>query len=168
MMKHYIHRRVGKAELESLAMLAEAEEERFFHDNPHLTQPYRKRLVAVALCQGAALWYLGRGKGVNDFDVHFFYRQNPKKLRLTRAVKHIRETVGSFRDIQVDFIRTVIPARLCSPGRDVVELLQAFLTKTPTSNARHLARKAVIGLSPQKLFGKTIWTRPGNHVGTNA
>jgi hypothetical protein len=58
-MKHYIRRRVGQAELESLVMLAEAEEKRFFSDNPHLKRPYRKRLIAAALCQGAALQYLG-------------------------------------------------------------------------------------------------------------
>jgi hypothetical protein len=156
-MKHYIRRRVGQAELESLVMLAEAEEKRFFSDNPHLKRPYRKRLIAAALCQGAALQYLGRGYGVNDFDVHFFYSQNPQKLRLTRAVKRIRATVGSFKDIPVDFIRTVIPARMCSPGQDGVELLRAFLGKTPTDNARYLAKKAVIGLLPRKLLGRTIW-----------
>jgi hypothetical protein len=38
-----------------------------------------------------------------------------------------------------------------------VELLRAFLGKTPTDNARYLAKKAVIGLLPRKLLGRTIW-----------
>ncbi|MGO9244021.1 MAG: hypothetical protein ACLQDC_04540 [Verrucomicrobiia bacterium] len=138
--------------------MAELEEKRFFSHNPHLNRPYRNRLLAVALCQGAALQYLGRGRGVNDFDVHFFYRQNPNKPRLSRAVKRIRATVGSFHNVPVDFIRTVIPLKLCSPRqRDDVVLLQEFLRKAPTANARYLAEKGVIGLSPAKLFGKTIW-----------
>lgn len=158
MKKYYIRLSVGRAELESLAMLAETEEERFFSQNSHLDQPYRKRLIAAVLCQGAALQYLGRGKGVNDFDVHFFYRQNPQKPHLSRAVKRIQARVGAFQAVPVDFIRTVIPSRLCSVRpRGTVKLLQAFLSKTPTDNARCLAQKAVIGLLPRKLLGKTIW-----------
>jgi hypothetical protein len=76
---------------------------RFFTDNPHLAAPYRDRLVAIALCEGAALQYLGRGCGVNDFDVHFFYTQNTQKPRLTRARKRIFADVRYLTNIDAPF-----------------------------------------------------------------
>jgi hypothetical protein len=155
MLKTYVGRPVRHRELRSLAGLARAEEERFFRDNAHLIAPYRERLVATALCQGAALQVLGCGYGVNDFDVHFFYRQNPAKPRLTRTRKRIFTNVGKFNDIPVDFLRTVIPTSVDATSR--VELIRAFLRRSPTSNAKYLAQKAVVGLWPEKIYGITIW-----------
>jgi hypothetical protein len=158
MWKRYIDRPVGRAELESLQALARAEKESFFARNPHLVQAYADRFIGVALCQGAALQYLGRGYGVNDFDLHFFYAQNPAKPRLARAVKSTWATVGCFENFRVDFIRTVVPPCVgASAQEDRVELLRAFLRKPPTENARHLAQKGVIGLLPEELFHKVIW-----------
>jgi hypothetical protein len=113
--------------------------------------------MAVALCQGAALQFLRRGYGVNDFDVHFFYAQNPEKPRLSRAVKRVIADVGAFQGAPVDFIRTVVPEGVASGARDTVEQLRNFLRRQPTANARHLAEKAVVGLLPRELFGETIW-----------
>jgi hypothetical protein len=158
MEKHYIDRPVGRPELQSLATLAGEEESNFFDRNPHLIEVYRERLIVVALCQGAALQYLQRGKGVNDFDIHFFYLQNPAKPRLSRSVKRISATVGSFPNASVDFIRTVLPSARQAPGREnSIELLQTFLRNPPTGNALHLSKKGVIGLLPDKLFGMVIW-----------
>jgi hypothetical protein len=158
MVKDYIHQPVGLAELSSLVILAEAEEDSFFQRNPHLLEPYRERLVAIALCQGAALQYLGCGYGVHDFDLHFFYQQNPDKPRLSRTVKRIWATVGAFNNVPVDFIRTVIPWWLYTgQSHGPVELLRAFLGQPPTANAWHLAQKAVIGLIPQELFSMVVW-----------
>lgn len=52
---------VTRTELDALAVLAEAEERRFFSSNPNLVSAYQDRLLAVALCQGAALQYIGCG-----------------------------------------------------------------------------------------------------------
>jgi hypothetical protein len=156
MAKHYIQRPVGGRELESLVTLALAEEQDFFKRNPHLTATYRDRLIAAALCQGAALQYIGRGYGVGDFDVHFFYSQNPAKPRLSRAVKTIQSKVGNFETIAVDFIRTVVPTNTAQTLEPVLAL-RSFLQNPPTSNAFHLARKAVVGLIPIGLFAEIIW-----------
>jgi len=162
MAKHYVQRPVGRPELRRLSVLAKSEEIRFFTDNQHLVAPYRGRLVAIALCQGAALQYLGRGYGVNDFDVHFFYMQNPRKPRLTRARKRIVADVVSFENITVDFLRTVVPVRMKVPmGMGVMKLLRTFLEQAPTANAKHLATKAVVGMFPPEIYGKTIWLSPG-------
>jgi hypothetical protein len=153
-----VNQPVGQRELQALVTIATAEEAAFFDRNPHLVGPYRTRLLAVALCQGAALQYLGRGYGVNDFDLHYFYAQNPSKPRLSRAVRRIWASVGVFANVPVDFIRTVVPDS--EPARDpqvIVQQLRRFLDDRRTANAAHLATKAVIGLSPVPLFGATIW-----------
>lgn len=158
MPKRYVQRPVGRSELHALKALAKAEEAAFFERNPHLVQPYRDRLIAVALCQGAALQYLRRGYGVNDFDVHFFYSQNPRKPKLTRAKKRTLADVGRFENMPVDFLRTVVPARVkVSRPAGRLAILHAFLQQTPTPNARHLAEKAVVGLMPKEMFGVIIW-----------
>lgn len=157
----YIQRPVGDSELRDLARLAETEEGAFFQRCPHLVAPYRERLMLAALCQGAALQFLGRGYGVKDFDVHFFYAQNPAKMRLSRAVKSIRANVGAFPAIKVDFIRTVVQqAETGLDAKRAVEQIQDFLARQPTNNAKHLAKKAVVGLYPQEVFGLRIWPHP--------
>lgn len=157
MRKRYVQYPVGCAELRSLLELSDAEERDFFKRNPHLVQTYRRHLLAVALCQGAALQYIGSGYGVNDFDVHFFYAQNPSKPRLSRTVKRIFATVGAFKNVPVDFIRTLVPPSHENRKLSCVERIEAFLRERPTANAIHLSQKAVVGLSPQALFGKILW-----------
>jgi hypothetical protein len=61
--KTYIQQPVESGEITALARLARSEEEAFFQRNPHAAEHYRDRLVAVALCQGAAMQFLGRGYG---------------------------------------------------------------------------------------------------------
>jgi hypothetical protein len=136
--------------------LADEEGSAFFRRNPHLTSLYRNRLIAVALCQGAALQYLGVGYGINDFDVHYFYERNHVHPQLARRPKRTRATVGSFASVPVDFVRTVVPS--CrEPLASVVQRLRTFLTRRLTANAFHLAQKAVIGLSPRNVYGVVVW-----------
>jgi hypothetical protein len=156
-MGKYIQLPVGKGELRSLVALAKAEEKAFFHRNPHTIRTYRNRLLVVALCQGAALQYVGCGYGVKDFDVHFFYAQNTAKPRLSRAVKRINATVGRFANIPVDFIRTIIPVDGAHANKSVAYRLRSFLEEQPTANARHLSKKTVVGLLPKKLFARILW-----------
>jgi hypothetical protein len=160
--KRYVHRPVGGAELRSLLELATAEERAFFERNRTLVRPYRSRLLAIALCQGAALQYAGRGYGVNDFDVHFFYAQNPAKPRLSRTVKRVFATVGAFDHVPVDFIRTVVPSPRAGRKQSTAQRIRTFLHEGPTANARHLSAKAVVGLSPRTIFGRILWqSAPG-------
>lgn len=158
MPEKYINRAVTTDELRDLRYLAAQEEDAFFRRNPHVVESYRERLLLVTLCQGAALQYIGSGYGVKDFDVHFFYAQNPMKPRLSRAVKRVYETVGNFPEIPIDFIRTVIPnITPSSDPRKVNDTVQQFLRSPSTPNARHLAEKAVVGLSPTELYALQIW-----------
>jgi hypothetical protein len=98
------------------------------------------------------------GYGVNDFDIHYFYAQNPGKPRLTRARVRQSRDVGAFHQVPVDFLRTVIPARVVRPEHaSAIQVIRAFLDQRPTANARHLAAKGVVGLFPVDLFGVVIW-----------
>ena len=157
-MPEYIDLPIDRDELMMLAQIAERERDAFFERNPHLIPLYRDRFLAAALCQGAALQFIGRGYGVKDFDIHFFYLKNPVKPRLSRAVKRLWSDVGKFKNVQIDFIRTLVP--VCvenSSSKSEVEIIERFLVETPTSNARHLSQKAVVGLVPEDLLGAIIW-----------
>ena len=154
----YINRSVTQDELQDLATLAIAEEKAFFERNPHLIKFYRQRLILVALCQGAALQYLGCGYGVKDFDIHFFYAQNPNKRHLSRSPKRYYADVGAFPNVLIDFIRTVVPRSQPYLKPEVaIQTIQEFLYSKPTSNAWHLSQKAVIGLYPDEVFEEQIW-----------
>ena len=156
----YINRPVGRAELEDLSALATKEEEEFFLRNPHLVSAYHDRLIAVALCQGSALQYLERGYGVKDFDVHFFYFQNPSKPRLSRSIKRTRSTIGAFVDFPVDFIRSVIPGSVEVRGRHGAgHLVQQFLRDQRTANARYLSKGAVVAISHRLYSGLFFGTK---------
>ena len=100
----YINQPVTARELRDLAKLAAVEEKAFFVRNPHLSKPYQQRLLLVALCQGAALQYL-----VKDFDVHFFYAQNPEKKKLSRPTKEVYACIGAFPVLPIHFMRAVMP-----------------------------------------------------------
>jgi hypothetical protein len=151
----YIQLPVTINELKDLEMIALDEFQSFFKRNPHLNSFYRDRFVAAALCQGAALQFVGKGYGVKDFDIHFFFLQNPDKPRLSRTVYRIKHSVGAFNEMPIDFIRTLIPINLQRSNAD--ETIQEFLRKKPTANANHLANKAVVGLIPKSLFAQIIW-----------
>lgn len=143
--------------LKRLAAIADTERQAFFDRNPRQIDRYRDRYLCTALCQGAALHFLGRGDGVKDFDVHFFYRQNPEHPMMARGAKAERAEFNDFGVKEVHFLRTVVPPEYVEDSEGIVEALHCFLEETPTSNARHLAKKAVIGLHPKSLFERVIW-----------
>ena len=67
--------------------LTKAEEANFFERNPHFVQPYRSRLIGTSLCQGAALQYLGRGYGVNEFPQFMFLPKKPVLLEVDSLLR---------------------------------------------------------------------------------
>lgn len=157
----YINQPVTARELCDLARLAAVEEEEFFVRNPHLSKPYQQHLILVALCQGAALQYLGCGYGVKDFDVHFFYAQNPEKKILSRATKEVCACIGAFPVLPIHFMRAVMPeTQPCLEVGAASQAVREFLRNKPTKRAYHLSKKAVIGIYPTEMFGIEIWRSP--------
>lgn len=148
--------------LKLLAGIAETERKAFFRRNPAGADAYKGRFVASALCQGAALHYIGLGTGVKDFDIHFFYLQHPQRHQIARRVRRVQRLVPGFGLRPIDLIWTVIPLRILpdrSPGPK--ETVREFLRRRPTTNARFLAMKAVVGLVPDYLLGSIIWPGDG-------
>jgi hypothetical protein len=139
-----------------LARIAEDAHTAFFARRPR--NVYRERFIAAALCQGAALHYLGLGTGVNDFDLHLFYRQHPIQPQVARRKRTERLTWRGFGSRRVDILRTVLPARGLPTNRDdLISVIRTYLRRRPTETAARLAEKPVIGLFPATVFGKVIW-----------
>lgn len=156
----HIQKPVGEDEIEALVRLATEEERAFFVRNPHLVEFYGDRLILVALCQGAALQFLGRGYGVKDFDVHFFYAQNLDRPRVRSHSRLPKADVGSFSNVPVDFLRAIVPgAQPPTTPEDAVDTVREYLTAGRTVRARKLVKKAVVGLMPKEVLGKRIWPR---------
>jgi len=152
------YKELNEKHLRALAEIAEKERNDFFTRNPRQIAFYKNRFLAAALCQGAALHYLGLGNGVKDFDIHFFYEQHPVRKQMARAVRSVIIDVPDHGRRQVDFIRTVVPPRFVAEGKDNVSVvIRKFLEGRPTQNARRLANKAVIGLIPEASFAMVIW-----------
>lgn len=155
-----IQKPVGQDEIEALVRLSTEEERAFFVRNPHLVEFYGDRLILVALCQGAALQFLGRGNGVKDFDVHFFYAKNPDRPRVRSHSRLPSADVGSFSGVAVDFLRAIVPeAQPPERPEEAVDTVREYLTAGRTVRARKLVKKAVIGLMPKEILGKKIWPR---------
>ncbi len=156
---------ITKRDLKKLLLLARTNMDSFFKRNPSYNE-YIGKEVLVALCQGGALHYLNRQNGVKDFDVWLFYPMKSRNLPYRRkgVVDFGESKFGVHPDMKrkgysgrtVDvLIRSDEFFKGKSPEKEVVEYLQ--YKKSDTSI--FLAKKAVIGLYPDRLFGKQLWHR---------
>ena len=119
-----------------------------------------------ALCQGAALHYVGGKVGIQDFDVYTFYAAHPKRPWYAK-----RRRVYDFGDPKfgrspdkphfvgrrVDLMGRGLD---CAPDADPVGALVRYLREPRTKTARFLAAKAVVLLDPPHT-GRVIWS--GSH-----
>jgi hypothetical protein len=158
MESRYINKPVTEKELRDLQTFALEEEKDFFARNPHSVHSYKDRMVLIALCHGAALQYLGNGNGVESFDIFFFYQKNPKSPRISKAKKKEVKNVGDFKNMQINFMRTVIYPYLFEKNRNnIVKVIQDYLTGDITRNSSNISKGAVIGLYPEKYFQTVFW-----------
>ena len=145
--------------LRSLAAVAAQAHEDFFVRRPR--NVYRRRFIAAALCQGAALHYIGLGTGVKDLDIHLFYLQHHRQKQVARARKVRWIKAKGFGSRRVDILRTVVPPRALSrQSQNPIKVLREYLSARPTNTGRRLAEKPVIGLIPRRIFGRVIWPKP--------
>ena len=68
-----------QTDLDTLRDLALYELSAFFGRRSDLTN-FRSKLVAIALCQGAALHYVDGITGIKDFDIYFFFSVYDNRL----------------------------------------------------------------------------------------
>lgn len=156
--------RIERADLLRLAALAADAEAELFSRNPHGAGRYAGRLLARALCQGAALHYVNESNGVKDFDVWSFYAQLddwpfPARWRGTRDFG--RSKFGrypgdprSYSGRRVDLLGRSLPA---NPGTDPADAIRSYLAARRTDSAKHLAAKAAVLINPENRAGEIVW-----------
>ena len=146
---------ISKLDFKKLQRLALKEHEAFFKRNPRLRKAYHSSLIGIALCQGAASHYLNSNVGIKDFDIWHFYVENRSINFPYRAHKSIE---NGYKGKPIDFLKRAINRDLRNfysnePDKCIIEYLLQRNTKTK----RFLLKKAVVGLFPDKIFGKVIW-----------
>jgi hypothetical protein len=156
---------IGLEDLIRLAEIAEKDRNSFFDRYPRWRALYQDRVIAVALCQGAAFHFLDRTSGVKDFDVWTFYEAtptDPKRAFLRRAVKSVdfdsdrfgrHPNFPKFRGRKVDLLDRVLPRQ----NESAVEVLREYLRKRKTETASMLAKKAMVLIDPPELLGAVVW-----------
>lgn len=150
---------ITAADLRRLAEIARRDRERMFAKSGNW-RPYKDRLLAVTLCQGAALHYLDRHTGVKDFDVWTFFSHPPGRPYPDAALFRRRKLAdfGPSRFGRTSTAPAWMKGRrvdLFARSLDVGGIRQ-WLTEGRTETARKLAEKAVIELEP--TLGRVIWT----------
>ena len=110
---------------------------------------------AVALCQGAAMHYLGRRsdknkpKGVKDFDIWLLYEKNDVRFRFNRCRLVDQYHSNEFGERAVDILMRAIDYQ-DSPKSPI----QEWLATSKNSSPQFLSKKAVILIYPKI---KPIW-----------
>ena len=150
-------------DLKRLAAIAAQDREAFFTAHPEWARLYRDRLLAVALCQGAAAHFVAGKQGVNDFDVYSFYAAHPEKPWYAKRNKswdfgspkfgkslNRPEYVGR----RVDLLGRGIPAR---PDQDPAGAIRRWLRHDSGTSAKLLARRPMVLLWPAERLGEVIW-----------
>jgi len=157
------YKKIRKWDLRRLAAIAREDREDLFSRKADLGKIYRKRVICVALCQGAALHYIDGKNGVKDFDVWTFFREHPKKPFPYRRIA--RRDFGNsrfgrapgkthFKGRCVDLIGRSIPSKKAAAP---IQAVQDYLKLSKNKTARSLAEKAIIILEPEEFIGTVAW-----------
>lgn len=155
--------KIDGSDLRRLALLAREDREEFFFRHPHWQELYSRRILCVALCQGAAMHYVDQRNGVKDFDVWTFFSQHPEARFPWRRVgrrdfgpskfgKHPDDAPYTGR--RVDLLARSIR---CPYPSDPVQSIREYLAHPPSKTASALSQKAVVLIEPRNLVGEIVW-----------
>ena len=168
--QEYSLERITSDDLHRLATLAFDYFDDLFKRRPNVSGRFRGRLLMLALCQGAALHYVDGLHGVKDFDVWGFFRALPDvsfPCRLHGRRDFGRSRFGRHPDTdrfegrRVDILGRSIDD---GPEEDAIGAVRRWLASGPHgSSAWHLAKRPVIAIYPEPIFGRRIWL-PGNQI----
>jgi hypothetical protein len=156
------YERITRRDLERLARIAEEDLEGYFRRNPG-RRALKRRVIAVALCQGAALHYMNGSNGVKDFDVYTFFAGRgvrPYPARVRRVADFGSARFGQspdrpdFAGRRVDLLGRSLPERVGATARVAI---RSYLRNRRSATARFLARKAVVLLRPRRHLGVILW-----------
>lgn len=159
-------------DLKNLALIIKKDRDNFFSTHPAWRALYKDRFICSALCQGAALHYINKHIGVNDFDLYNFFADNPKKRWY--AKRHKKYDFGDAKFGQSKDKPDYIGRRVDVFGRairkessdDISTALQHYLINGKTKTARLLSENAVVLLEPIERIGEVVW--PINDVNRKA
>lgn len=157
---------ITKHDLKKILRLAKSDVDLFFDKYPKYGKQYKGTEVLIALGQGAALHYINKKTGIKDFDVWFFYSKRSVSLPYRRRGK-VDFGASKFDkhpdDKEYTGRRIDILMRSDSFFRrnDEHQSLIKYLTNRKTHTAMKLSEKAMIGLFPNSVFGKTLWRGGG-------
>ena len=157
-------KKINHKDLHRLSTIALEDRQDLFARYPRWRKLYSKRILCIALCQGAALHYIDGKNGVKDFDVWTFYAEHPSGIPFPYR-RRVRRDFGKSKfgrhpdDRQyegrcVDLIGRSIK---CSPKVNPIKALHEYLLNPKTRSAKELAKKAVVILAPNELLGKVVW-----------
>jgi hypothetical protein len=161
--------RIAREDLERLAQIAAEDLSDFFSRHPDWAAQYQDRVLATALCQGAALHYLRGEAGINDFDVYTFFAQHPARswyAKRNKTADFGEPKFGTsvdqphFVGRRVDLLGRSLDVRT---GSEPAEAIRDWL-RSGKGSAAHLARKAVVLLSPAERMGEVVWPENENPV----
>ena len=165
--------KIIKRDLKKLAEIARADRERMFERNENWA-PYRKRLLCVALCQGAAQHFVDAKNGIKDFDVWTFFARSPQRPFPDMALFRRRATADfgpsrfgrtpgapkRFEGRRVDLLSRSLDV---GPRADAAAAVRAWLEGGGSESARKLAEQAVVLIEPSP--GEVIWRADGAECG---
>lgn len=124
---------------------------------------YRKRVVATALCDDAALHFLNGSSGFTEFHVWTFYAEHAEAPYPPHRVSHRDFGRSRFgRDngqqaYQGRRVRLTGRSLQCRPDDDPIDVLQQYLRRGDTPSARELRQKALVLLEPERCLGYVVW-----------
>jgi hypothetical protein len=157
------YERIARGDLIRLARIARLDRVDLFARKPRY-RALEKRLICVALCQGAALHFVDGKNGVKDFDVWTFYAAHPDHpdypWRRRKAVDFGDPKFGGSPD-KPDFTGRHVDllgrSLLVTEDADPALALREYLSEGRTETARRLAEKAIVLLEPSERLGDAIW-----------
>ena len=154
------YERITPEELEILLKIALDDFKDFVRRKPRY-RPLKDTLLLIALCQGAAMHYIDGVTGVKDFDVWLFFAEIEGIPKFPpRRRKSYNIAFKRFGLKRVDILgRSIDKDIVESCGREPVCCIIRYLSEKRTRTARELAKKAVVGLYPEKFFGKVLWPK---------
>jgi hypothetical protein len=155
------YKAIDIGDLHRLLEIAYHDRETFFTTHPQWRRLYGKRVLCVALCQGAAKHYLDGITGINDFDIYTFYKKHPTKHWYAKRIKSydfgdpkfgksIDKT--NFVGRRVDCLSRSIEVK---KDEHAIAALRRYLVEGKTETAKLLSVKAVVLLEPN--CGQIIW-----------
>lgn len=158
------YKKIDRRDLKRLAKIAQDDSQDFFARYPEWRKLYSKRIICVALCQGAAQHYVDGKNGIKDFDVWTFYsvhssgkpfpyrRMGHGDFGKSKFGRHPDDL--KFEGRCVDLLGRSVK---CGLKDDPIKIIHKYLTKTKTHSAVELSKKAVVMLEPLDLIGTVVW-----------